>query len=42
MTLVVSWIGVDTHGPASAYIVSDSRLTWADRKHFDYGRKVFF
>jgi len=41
MTLVVSWIGVDTHGPASAYIVSDSRLTWADRKHFDYGRKVF-
>lgn len=41
MTLVVSWIGVDTHGPGSAYIVSDSRFSWPGNKYYDYGRKVF-
>lgn len=41
MTLLVSWIGIDTHGPTSAYIVSDSRITWRKNTYFDYGKKVF-
>ena len=42
MTLLASWIGIDTHGPTSAYIVSDSRLTWNNGSAlFDYGKKVF-
>ena len=41
MTLLASWIGVDTHGPTSAYIVADSRITWNQGKYFDYGKKVF-
>lgn len=41
MTLLASWIGIDTHGPTSAYIVADSRISWTNTKYFDYGRKVF-
>lgn len=45
MTLLASFIGVDNKlpkpKPASIYIVSDSRISWGDRAHFDYGRKVF-
>ena len=45
MTLLASWIGVDTHGPTSAYIVSDSRISWEKNKnkldHFDQAKKVF-
>ncbi len=41
MTLLVSWIGVDTHGTASAYIAADSRVIWGDIAVFDHGRKVF-
>lgn len=41
MTLLVSWIGVDTHGTASAYIAADSRVTWGNVANFDHGRKVF-
>ena len=41
MTLLVSWIGVDTHGTASAYIAADSRVSWGDVAIFDHGRKVF-
>lgn len=41
MTMLASWIGVDDHGPTSAYIVSDSRVSWALTTKFDYGRKVF-
>lgn len=41
MTLLVSWIGVDTHGTSSAYIASDSRVSWSDIASFDHGRKVF-
>jgi hypothetical protein len=41
MTLFVSWIGVDTHGTASAYIATDSRVSWGDIAVFDHGRKVF-
>jgi len=41
MTLLVSWIGVDTHGTASAYIAADSRVSWGKIANFDHGRKVF-
>jgi hypothetical protein len=41
MTLLVSWIGVDTHGTTSAYIAADSRISWDDLANFDHGRKVF-
>ena len=41
MTLLVSWIGVDTHGTASAYIAADSRVSWDDDAVFNHGRKVF-
>jgi hypothetical protein len=41
MTLLVSWLGVDTHGIASAYIASDSRVSWGRETNFDHGRKVF-
>lgn len=41
MSLVVSWIGIDTHGVASAYITSESRITWKKKYPFDYCKKVF-
>lgn len=41
MTLLVSWVGVDPRGPASAYIATDSRISWSEENVFDYGRKVF-
>ena len=41
MTLLVSWVGVDTHGTASAYIAADSRVSWGNIAAFDHGRKVF-
>jgi hypothetical protein len=40
MTLLVAWTGIDTHGPASIYIASDSRITWI-KESFDHARKVF-
>ncbi len=41
MTLVVAWLGVDQRGPCSAYIASDSRISWGNEASFDYARKVF-
>jgi len=41
MTLLVAWVGVDTHGVSSTYIASDSRISWQGGATFDYGRKVF-
>lgn len=41
MTLVVAWIAVDQREPSSAYIASDSRISWGKEKSFDYARKVF-
>lgn len=41
MTLIVAWAGVDTHGPSSVYLASDSRISWRSGDNFDYGRKVF-
>lgn len=41
MTMLVSWIGVDTHGPSSVYIAADSRISWTQEHKFDFGKKVF-
>lgn len=41
MTSLVAWVGHDTHGVASAYIASDSRITWGTNQKWDYARKVF-
>ncbi|MBD2294820.1 hypothetical protein H6G06_15345 [Anabaena sphaerica FACHB-251] len=41
MTLLVSWIGIDSRKVASIYIAADSRISWANLANFDHGRKVF-
>lgn len=41
MTLLVSWVGIDPHGPSSIYIASDSQISWGDLAKFNMGRKVF-
>jgi hypothetical protein len=41
MTSLIAWIGVDSHGPASVYLASDSRISWPDSEAWDHGRKVF-
>jgi len=41
MTLIISWVGIDTHGASSIYLASDSRISWGDLAKFDLGRKVF-
>ena len=41
MTMLASWVGVDTHGQTSAYIVSESRITWPGGSHYDFTKKVF-
>ncbi|MCW3102423.1 MAG: hypothetical protein JWO09_863 [Bacteroidetes bacterium] len=41
MTLVVSWIGIDSRKISSLYIASDSRISWGNIARFDSGRKVF-
>ncbi len=44
MTMLASWVGIDTHGIASAYLLADSRFSWKAEKgleFFDYGKKVF-
>ena len=42
MTLVVAWIGKDDHSYTSAYIASDSRVSWPDGDKYDCCRKTFF
>jgi hypothetical protein len=41
MTSIAVWVGVDTHGPASAYIATDSRISWPSQGSWDSGRKAF-
>lgn len=41
MSLIVSWVGIDSRGPASMYIAGDSRISWGSIGHFDHARKVF-
>lgn len=40
MTLLVSWVAIDQRKPSSAYIMTDSRITWNTRVKYDYGCKV--
>ena len=42
MTVLIGWIGVDSRVPCSAYLLSDSRISWNSRLDtYDYGRKLF-
>ena len=44
MTSAVVWVGVDSHGPSSAYVATDSRFSWQPAGHlasWDFGRKTF-
>jgi hypothetical protein len=42
MTSLVVWLGVDSRGPASIYIASDSRITWGSSSiKWDHSQKVF-
>lgn len=44
MTLLVSWLGVDSRAPSSLYMMSESRISWKQDKNtqkWDYGKKVF-
>ena len=44
MTTIVVWVGIDSHGPSSAYIASDSRFSWRSQNRidaWDHGRKTF-
>lgn len=41
LTSLMCWIGVDSRGPASAYIATDSRLSWSRNQTWDFGRKTF-
>ena len=42
MTVLIGWIGVDSRVPCSAYLMSDSRISWNDQLGaYDYGRKLF-
>lgn len=41
MTSLIAWIGVDSRGPASIYLASDSRISWGGKQSWDYGRKLF-
>lgn len=40
MTTLIAWVGVDQRAPASLYIASDSRISWAG-EHWDRGAKTF-
>lgn len=42
MTILIGWLGVDSHSPCSAYLMSDSRFTWGGTPPgYNYGQKLF-
>jgi hypothetical protein len=41
MTALIAWVGVDSRGPASIYLASDSRISWDKGEKWDHGRKLF-
>jgi hypothetical protein len=41
VTSLASWIAVDSRGPSSMYVASDSRVTWPSGHTWDHSRKVF-
>ncbi len=40
MTTLIAWVGVDSRGPSSAYLASDSRISWGE-PGWNTGKKVF-
>lgn len=42
MSLIVAWYAIDTHSISSAYIASESRVSWSDGNTYDSCRKTFF
>lgn len=41
MTSIAIWAGVDSRGPTSLNIASDSRISWGTTSKWDQGRKIF-
>jgi hypothetical protein len=41
MTTFLAWVAVDSRGASSAYLASDSRISWGPGRVWDRGRKVF-
>jgi len=41
MTAIAAWVGVDARSAASVYLASDSRISWSNGDHWDFGRKLF-
>ena len=41
MTTLIAWVAVDSRRPSSAYIASDSRISWDDGSTWDHGKKTF-
>jgi hypothetical protein len=41
LTLLISWLAVDSRKPSSLYIASDSRFSWGRHEKFDQGKKIF-
>lgn len=42
MTILIGWIGVDNRCSSSAYLMSDSRISWSpEPEAYDCGRKLF-
>lgn len=41
MTTLITWVGVDSRGPSSIYLASDSRISWNKQQTWDTGRKLF-
>lgn len=41
MTLLVTWTGIDSRGPASVYLAADSRVSWGGCGQFDHAIKTF-
>lgn len=41
MTSLIAWVGIDSRGPASFYLASDSRISWGTAGTWDFARKVF-
>jgi len=41
MTSLVLWAAIDSHGPTSLYMASDSRISWPDGDGWNSARKVF-
>lgn len=42
MTTLISWLGVDSRGPTSVYVASDSRYSWKNKYTWDVGQKLYY